>query len=235
MRIVTWNCQMGLDKKADALLSLNPDVAVVPECSKQSTLHLCERSCKTLWFGSNPHKGLGVICRNDWDSREIQPPTDKDHKWIVPVEVLAPTPFTLLAVWACRAGMRKADNYIGQVHRAITSHHEWFGRGPVVVAGDLNSNTIWDSERPVGNHSDVVKFLEERGLVSVYHEYFDEPQGRESRPTLYLYRRHDKPFHLDYIFVPRAWTRGLHLVEVGEFGKWSKLSDHCPLLVEVAC
>jgi len=28
MRIVAWNCQMGLDKKVDALLSLNPDYVV---------------------------------------------------------------------------------------------------------------------------------------------------------------------------------------------------------------
>jgi len=58
MRIITWNCQMGLDKKADALLSLNPDIAVVPECSEKSIVALQQRGFCTLWFGSNPNKGM---------------------------------------------------------------------------------------------------------------------------------------------------------------------------------
>ena len=87
MRIVTWNCQMGLDKKVDALLSLNPDVAVVPECSKKSAIALRQRGFNSLWVGSNPHKGLGVICRQDWPLRALPQPA---QKWIVPIEVDAP-------------------------------------------------------------------------------------------------------------------------------------------------
>jgi hypothetical protein len=69
MRIAAWNCQMGLDRKSDALLSLNPDVAVVPECSEKSAIALQLRGYNTRWFGSNPHKGLGVISRQDWPGR----------------------------------------------------------------------------------------------------------------------------------------------------------------------
>jgi hypothetical protein len=36
MRIATWNLQMGLDTKAEALASLKADVAVVPECSESA-------------------------------------------------------------------------------------------------------------------------------------------------------------------------------------------------------
>ena len=230
MRIVTWNCQMGFDKKADALLSQNPDVAVVPECSDKSTVSLQQRGYETLWFGSNPLKGVGVFCRKGWSIRALPQP---QQKWIVPVEVDAPTPFMLLAVWACRTGIKKADNYIGQVYQALMSHPEWFDRTPVVLAGDLNSNKIWDPERPVGNHSDVVKILAERGLVSGYHEFFGEAQGAESRPTIYFYRRADRPFHIDYIFIPREWAPRLKTVDVGEYERWSKLSDHCPVTVDI--
>lgn len=57
MRIATWNCQMGLDKKMDALLSLGPDLAVVPECSEKSVIASRQRGLSTLWFGSNLLKG----------------------------------------------------------------------------------------------------------------------------------------------------------------------------------
>jgi exonuclease III len=230
MRIVTWNCQMGLDKKADALLSLNPDVAVVPECSEQSTIALAGRGHESLWFGSNPMKGLGVFCRKGWSMRTLSPPR---QQWIVPIEVNAPTPFTLIAIWACRTGNKKTDNYVGLIYQALMANPEWFDRTPVVLAGDLNSNQIWDHERPVGNHSDVVRILAERGLVSAYHEFFGEAQGVESRPTFNLFRHTHRPFHLDYIFLPRQWAQRLKSVDVGQYERWSKLSDHCPVTVEI--
>ena len=230
MRIVTWNCQMGLDKNANALLSLNPDLAVIPECSEKSAVAFKERGFESLWFGSNPLKGLGVFCRKGWSIRALHPP---QLEWIVPIEVDAPTPFTLIAVWACRMGTGKANRYVGLVHQSLISHPEWFGGTAVVLAGDLNSNKIWDSERRVGNHSDVVRILYERELVSGYHEFFGEAHGAETRNTLYLHRHVHRPFHLDYIFLPREWALRLKTVYVGEYELWSKLSDHCPVAVDI--
>ena len=230
MRIVAWNCQMGLDKKADALLSLNPDVAVVPECSEKSTVAFQQRGYETLWFGSNPRRGLGVFCKKGWSIRALPQP---QQKWIVPIEVDAPTPFTLLAVWACRSDDNDADRYIRQVYLALMSHPEWFNGTPVVLAGDFNSNKIWDSKRAVGNHSDVVKILAERGLVSGYHEFSGEAQGTETRKTFYLYRHAHRPYHIDYNFVPTEWVPRLKTVDVGEYERWSKLSDHCPVTVDI--
>ncbi len=231
MRIVTWNCQQALEKKADALLALNPDVAVVPECSKKSAFALQQQGLNALWFGSNPHKGLGVICRKEWSLRALPQPV---QKWIAPIEVNALMPFTLLAVWACAVGASRENRYIGQIYQALIAHPEWFNGNPVVLAGDFNSNKIWDAKREVGNHSAVVRLLDERGLVSTYHEHFSEPQGEESRRTLYMFRHEDRPHHIDYIFIPREWAPRLRMVAVGAYEQWSKLSDHCPVVVDIA-
>jgi exodeoxyribonuclease III len=230
MRIITWNCQMGFGNKASALLAQDPDIAVVPECSEKSVTSLQESGYKSSWFGSNCRKGLAVFCRKGWSIRQLPQP---EQKWIVPLEIDAPTPFTLLAVWACRIGTVKAKNYVGQVYEALMSHPEWFSGAPVVLAGDLNSNTIWDGERPVGNHSAVVRILADHGLVSVYHEFFGELQGAETRSSFYFYRHADKPFHIDYIFIPRQWLPRVRSVSVGAFETWSKLSDHCPVIAEI--
>jgi endonuclease/exonuclease/phosphatase family metal-dependent hydrolase len=40
-----------------------------------------------------------------------------------------------------------------------------------------------------------------------------------------------KPFHIDYIFVPKLWK--LRSVEVGSFESGGRLSDHVPLVVDV--
>jgi exonuclease III len=220
---------MGFERKAEALLSLEPNVAVVPECAETSVVGLHRQGYNALWFGSNTRKGLAVISRN-WPIQTIAHPK---QKWIVPITVGAPKPFTLIAVWACRVSLRKADNYIGQVYQALASNPDWFDANPVVVAGDFNSNAIWDAERLIGNHSAVVKFLGERGIVSAYHEHFKELQGQESRPTIHLYRHKNRPFHIDYVFIPREWAAGLESVVVGEFEEWSTLSDHLPVIIDL--
>lgn len=231
MRIVTWNCQQAFRKKADALLELAPDIATIQECSEADVRSLEPRGYSVLWFGSNPRKGMAVLCRVGWYIRGLHEP---DQRWVVPIEVAGPISLRFIAVWACRTGNKLRDNYIGQVFQAISIHPEWFGGGgPVVVAGDWNSNAVWDALRPGANHSAVVARLAAIGLVSAYHHHFGERQGQESRPTFHFYRSIDKPFHIDHIFVPKSWLPWLRHVYVGDHERWSSSSDHCPMSIDV--
>jgi hypothetical protein len=111
-------------------------------------------------------------------------------------------------------------------------HRDWFTDTPVVAAGDFNSNVQWDANRPGRNHTEVVHLLEAHGAISAYHAHHGEKQGAETQPTSYLYRHQDKPFHIDYIFVPKGWKLGS--VEIGLFQEWGQLSDHVPVVVDVS-
>ena len=139
--------------------------------------------------------------------------------------------FNLLAVWACPVGTKRADNYIGEVHRCLVKHRGWFSKSPVVAAGDFNSNVQWDANRPGRNHTEVVRLFDGHGLISAYHSHHGEKQGAETQPTYYFYRHQDKPFHIDYVFVPKGWR--LKSVEVGSFQEWGQLSDHVPVVVDL--
>jgi hypothetical protein len=66
LRIVTWNCGMALARKAPSLLALNPDIAVVQECSKNSVAVLHSQGSSGRWFGANLNKGLAVFCSNEF-------------------------------------------------------------------------------------------------------------------------------------------------------------------------
>jgi hypothetical protein len=47
---------MALARKALNLLALNPDIAVVQECSKNSVDNLHGHGFNGLWFGAKPHR-----------------------------------------------------------------------------------------------------------------------------------------------------------------------------------
>jgi exodeoxyribonuclease III len=228
LRIVTWNCGMALARKAPGLLALHPDIAVVQECSEKSVDDLQSHGFSGMWFGTNPNKGLAVFCGKDFT---LQARDGLFGKWVVPIRVHGSVDFNLLAVWACPVGTKRADNYIGEVHRCLVKHRGWFSNAPAVAAGDFNSNVQWDANRPGRNHTEVVRLLEGHGLISAYHTHHEEKQGAETRPTYYFYRHQDKPFHIDYVFVPKGWK--VRSVEVGSFREWGHLSDHVPLAVDV--
>jgi hypothetical protein len=219
---------MALGRKAPSLLALHPDIAVVQECSKKSVDVLSTHGFSGLWFGANPNKGLAVFCGNGFALQAVGKPFGK---WVLPLRVQGAVNFNLLAVWACPVGTKRADNYIGEVHRCLVEHCCWFAEAPVVAAGDFNSNVQWDANRPGRNHTEVVRLLEGHGLISAYHSHHREKQGVETCPTYYFYRHQDKPFHIDYVFVPKSWQ--LRSVEVGSFREWGQLSDHVPVVVDV--
>ncbi len=222
---------MAFAKKRIFLDSLRPDIAVVSECSRDAVLACRDEGYSACWWGRNKNKGLGVLAAKPWTLEAGRQPT---QKWIAPVRVRGPLSFLLIAVWAGPVGNIKEKNYIGQIFEAVTRHPRWFAdRQPVVIGGDFNSNTIWDEGRKTRNHSAVVRLLSDRNLVSAYHVFFSEEQGKETRPTYYFWHREDRPFHIDYIFVPTSWRPRLRNVEVGTYEAWRPKSDHVPIVVDI--
>jgi exodeoxyribonuclease-3 len=81
--------------------------------------------------------------------------------------------------------------------------------------GYFNSNVIWDKKHQEGNHFTVLKLLEQKGIYSTYNEHFNEHQGDETRPTLFMYRHQDKSYHIDYFFASKDLIEALSEVKVG--------------------
>jgi endonuclease/exonuclease/phosphatase family metal-dependent hydrolase len=135
----------------------------------------------------------------------------------------------LLAVWTHRNNSPNFG-YIGQFWKYLQLNKTKFNK--IVIAGDFNSNTIWDEWDRWWNHTDVVNELKENGIHSLYHEFNGEMQGKESIPTLYFQRKLDRPYHIDYVFGSKVFLDGLKNIEIGQVGKWLSMSDHMPIVVE---
>ncbi len=231
---------MALDRKVDALLALKPDIAIVCECAEPERLRSKASWMQgaPVWIGRNPHKGLAVFAFNGYAVR-LADSYYSSLRYIAPVHVDGPTRCNLLAVWAQNAsagGIRK--HQLGPLRRGLSRYRSVLGERPAVIAGDLNSNTIWDKPGWRINHSTKVRILEESfGLVSAYHTIRGEAHGQESAPTLYWRdRTEDGPtYHIDYVFLPSAWIGKVSHLSVGGFETWcgAGLSDHVPVIVDV--
>lgn len=232
MKIVTWNCNGAFRKKHHFLDKFDADLLIIQECENpsQSTSEYRKWAKNHFWIGGNKHKGLGVFAlkgqslqKLSWESKSLQ--------LFLPVRVN--DAFNLVAVWTKQAGS-KHFGYIGQFWKYLQLHKARIKSEKSLVCGDFNSNAIWHDHECWWNHLDVVRELKEVGLESLYHQYFGEEQGQESRPTLYLHRKIDRPYHIDYAFVSRKlFIDDDYFVEIGRHDEWLQHSDHMPVVFSI--
>jgi exodeoxyribonuclease III len=232
MKIIAWNCNMAIRKKAGIILALQPDILVIPECEHPDKLKFNPEISKpvdTLWFGKNLNKGLGIFSYSNFRFTVLDI-YNPDLKMVIPISVKGKNiDFILFAVWANNPG-DPDGHYVEQVWKAIHHYDDLLTNKKIILAGDFNSNTIWDRPRRKGNHSAVVEYLHKKGIHSVYHKHFNQVQGKEEHPTQYMYRHRDKPYHLDYCFTSTYFSKKLISVEIGDYDYWIPYSDHVPVI-----
>ena len=224
---------MAFRKKAEFILTYKPDILVVPECEHPDKLQFnpnMPSPTDMLWFGTNKNKGLGIFSYTNLKLKLL-----RNHnpalKMIIPIAVTGDDfTFTLYAIWANNPNDPDGQ-YVEQVWKAIHHYDKKLSNKQTILMGDFNSNTIWDRKYRAGNHSNVVKRLEEKGIFSCYHFHHQQVQGKEEHPTFYLYKHKDKPYHLDYCFASTDMINKIQSVEIGEYDFWKQYSDHVPVMV----
>jgi len=219
---VDWNCCRGpMDRKLSALDTLRPDVAVICEATAPE-----RESSQLLWFPSASRLGIQVRAFGEHRLRRIKR-ADLPN-CVVPVRVGGPVSFNLLAVWTW-----PAPSYTKAFVNGLSAYAGLLCRGPVVVAGDFNGNPCFDKPtQRVKWWTDGFTQLRDADLVSAYHEFNKVGFGDESHATHHFLRKPERPFHIDYCFVPRAWARTRLDVQVVHGADWRALSDHFPVVVE---
>lgn len=233
MKIVTWNCNGALRRKFQTLSELDADIYIVQECENPATIENSdyqEWAENHLWIGDSKNKGIGIFAKNKIELKQLDWTNSyRDHfvKHFLPCSVNGD--FDLIGVWTHRNNSPNFG-YIGQFWKYLQLHKPKLGK--TLIAGDFNSNVIWDQWDRWWNHSDVVTELSEIGIESLYHSFSGELQGNETRPTLFHQRNLNKPYHIDYIFGSSEFVENLKQIEIGILEKWFPLSDHLPVISE---
>lgn len=233
MKIITWNANMAFRKKAHLLMPYQPDILVIPECEHPGRLNFSDSSITptdVIWHGHNQSKGLAVLSFGNYRLTLIDG-HNADLRTILPVKVAnGEEELMLFAVWANNP-LDKANQYVGQIWKALHCYDMIIKNTATILAGDFNSNTIWDKPRREGNHSTVVERLMAKGITSAYHHHFKQTQGTEEHATFSLYKHKHRPYHLDYCFASADLVDRLISVEIGTHEEWYMYSDHYPVIV----
>jgi len=176
------------------------------------------------------------------------------HTFVIPFRVEGPEVFNLIAVWSwipdTKGTLVKSERiasaqaisgvsnicfrYTEVIRSAIANNETWFQSEPVpvIVCGDFNSNCFWDTKKD-GQHAAIVSDLNSKGLISAYHHKRGQAQGGENEHTFFMYRKLDRHYHIDYVFIPERCSARLTSCEVGQHKYWSNYSDHCPISIEI--
>jgi exonuclease III len=231
MVIVSWNCNGALRTKLHAIETLAADILVIQECEDPAAAKASAYrawASNYLWVGTNKNKGLGVFAKPgikltavDLDAAELQT--------FLPCRIN--DRILLLAVWT-----RQADSptfrFVGQLWKYLQRHREALRGDSKIILGDFNSNVCWDRPDRWWNHSDVVKILGWDGLLSLYHHSRCVMQGLELEHTFFMQRNPNKPYHIDYAFIPERWLEESSL-NIGAPSDWLAHSDHMPLKIQL--
>ena len=225
MKIVSWNANGKFREKFKAILELEADIYVIQECENPETCKNSEYRAIFMnyyWEGELSYKGLMVFTtrpditleRLDWGAEE--------KRYFIPVRVNGS--FNLVAAWACEPYYAELQDWC----EAVANHLD----NRTVIIGDLNSNVMFDRKyprKPGRGFGFVIRFLESKGLLPMWHYHHKQEQGKETTPTLFLQRHLDKPYHVDHCFAsPELVTS----IKIHTIWQWLSLSDHLPLEIE---
>lgn len=223
---------MAFRKKAEFILAEQPDILIVPECESKERLLFgvdIKQPNDIFWYGKNPNKGIGVFVFGDFKIKLLEN-HNPDFKYILPLSIYNDKiNFTIFAIWSQKPD--KHDCYTEQIWNAVHFYSNLLGHDNVILAGDFNSNSIWDKPKRIYNHSNLVEYLIGKNIWSTYHHFHKQLQGKERDHTLFMHRKIEKPYHIDFCFASLNLINKLKNVEVGSYEKWTKHSDHKPLIV----
>ena len=228
MKFVAWNCRDVFERKLIALLSMEPDVAVISEVRREALAALPVDSSH-VWLGAENGRRVCVIGFGEWKIAARGAP---HGNWFLPFSASTSRQvLTGVGVWT----------ETGQTPYEVTAEDAVANllaesKAPMLIAGDFNLSEHSDPRRLVGARiSRSAELLAGAGFSSVWHGTMGEAFGRESKGTYFHYWREAEPFHIDYIFLDPLRLAKCRKVAIGEYADWvaPRISDHVPLTIQI--
>lgn len=222
MRIATWNsCRSDTDAKAKILSWFDADTTLLEECSRPRGADA--ETC--LWEGAPEKLGIAIVVGAGF--KVTRGPRDPkiSHSVFSFIVESAQSRLNVIAVWAM-----PEPNYVTAVQAGLDAYGDFIRSGPTIIAGDFNSGPTLKTAGAAEAHAELCHRLsQDFGPVSSFHAATGGVQAVEAGTYLQNWDT-NRPYHIDYCFVPQQWASRL-LVRLGGADEYTE-SDHRPIFVE---
>lgn len=217
MKIATWNVLSGTSEERASEMS-DVDIIAFQETSQTKNNQNC------VWRGDEGSRTKGVSIWSPQFEFSIMAPNASCSPGLAVCFKQTPLgDIQILNLWA-----KPGPDYYDDLMNSLSAYEQFIERGPTIILGDFNISPRLSGKKQ--KFERLMWTLEEKfGLSSAYHKYFNEDFGCETRPTLYHLKKEDRPFHIDFVFLPRALLPRLKSVTVPNFKAFSA-SDHRPVI-----
>lgn len=223
---------MAFRKKINSVYKYDADIIVIQESESVDKIpsDLLLSYPHQIWEGENKNKGILILTKENINIK-INEKYKKEYKYIIPINVETnKSEFCLLAIWAQDDKLDPTKQYIGQIWLALHDYIDLLNQKCIIV-GDFNSNSIWDNgTKKIANHSQVVSFLNQFDIKSIYHQNHNARHGAETIKTLAFRKNLLNLYHIDYCFASRHFYNESSII-IGDFSDWIDKSDHVPLII----
>jgi hypothetical protein len=217
MKIVFWNCNGKFRAKGDIIIKEHADLYIISEV---------EPIDKISWLNNIPNK---VYLKNSIDKRGLlvfsfSKDLIEPLNWLNPrIKYIQPFKFQqqlILGIW-----MKK--NYIEDLY--VYSYLNLHKMHDAILIGDFNSNVIWNREHNDRSHTDFNDLMSKINHFSAYHRQNNIAFGAEKQATFFMYRKIDRPYYIDYAYLPEQTNFKI------SFGEMNYLdySDHLPIILTI--
>jgi exonuclease III len=231
MRIATYNFLHGGSAHRDGHIAslLEATAADIVLC-QEARPHDVSSDDTFFWHPVPGHRwGSGILLRG-MQAKEIR--VLGFEGWVIGAELKGRKKLRILSIH-CPAG---DGGYVRTMHRLLDTIHPLRDNAHLVIGGDFNVATGYRTK------SAQVKFSNgERELLDrITAEFRLMPCWQAAHPeeelaqTLRWSANRATPYHCDGIFVPRSWRARLHSCDVLQSTEWDRLSDHNPVVADVA-
>lgn len=237
--MVTWNCYQGTDRKVPAMLDrLHPDIAVVPESSRQPEIaanSLIAAAIPHAWSGELPSKGLGIYAPGADCLTAIAPQQASGAGHALAVRTrMDEALVTVLGIWTVPYSAGSwATGYMNSFAQILSDFDDLLVGGETIVAGDFNCSAQSSPEA----FAQLLEMVHDRyGLRSAYHTFHGLEPGHEKSMTLWWRGDESRGYHCDLVLVPETWR--VNDIVVGTYAEWGQRglpvsSDHAPVMADL--
>jgi exonuclease III len=240
MKLVSWNCKFGFnEQKVEFIKKYDADLYIIQECIEKDFFNINKYFKNNSFFCDDIESKYGVGLFSDKFEFQILPEHNVNFRYIVPYKIYnTDQEFVLFSVWTKDKDENNGKiEYTEQTWKAINvDGYKKYLSNPIILVGDFNSNNFWEKKyitNKAHSHKDIIEKLHEYNIESAYHKYNNCINGNEKDPTLLWQMDIGRKYHIDYCFVSENYK--IKSVNIGSLKDWeeNKLSDHCPLIIEI--